>query len=475
MAAAGGWLRWLAGAAAGPGAAAAGAVRVPELARGSGSGPRSAKRAVRRVENKRSRKALVSIACSSLWAMGKPSLKPHSGPRARARPRSAAPKAKMNSRGPARKPQSKVKTTCAYAACRNHDIDCKNKPFILSAGKVNRELCRSFRSDCKQVRFCGLRHLQLCKQQQTEKKKTSASAPRGQEALTVDETRIFLHTLLHKVNCPWAVVVALLQIFAGERISCVLQARASWFQNLSSDLLPVLEIPEDVNGKTKTRKIPLDVKFAQKLWGWISQSPLTSCNSSVWPHPEQDLAAAIQNRKDDFLFPGRMMGGPDRRNLDAAVTARAYDYMLKAVAKVLKAERNIAHENGLVHEFSEVDLARIGSHSFKKTAITLLIDEGVPLPVISQHTATTQKVIQKHYDIGTNARQRRAVACALSRPLLAETRAPSENQGHCEERGLVRCSTCDISTSRGFLYCPLCGSVMDAVAPECKSDTHVSL
>ena len=69
LAAAGGWLRWLAGAAAGPGAAAAGAVRVPEPARGSGSGPRSAKRAVRRVENKRSRKALVSIACSWLWAL----------------------------------------------------------------------------------------------------------------------------------------------------------------------------------------------------------------------------------------------------------------------------------------------------------------------------------------------------------------------------------------------------------------------
>ena len=73
-------------------------------------------------------------------------------------------------------------------------------------------------------------------------------------------------------------------------------------------------------------------------------------------------------------FPGRVRGGVDNRHWGVSVSRRAYLLKVTAAAEDILAERAEHRRSGKPHPFDECDLTRLGTHSFKKTGVSLLRD-----------------------------------------------------------------------------------------------------
>ena len=129
-----------------------------------------------------------------------------------------APKQKrVGSRGPARGKGSAPKIRCAYGRC-NANTDVKNVRAELTLKKENVKvkLCRSsLKGNCKLLRFCCLRHKQMCMLAPVAPKK------RGQRAGLDSDQLIHLFRVLVRDGAPWAAVAMLLQTAMGERVGCV--------------------------------------------------------------------------------------------------------------------------------------------------------------------------------------------------------------------------------------------------------------
>ena len=280
-----------------------------------------------------------------------------------------------------------------------------SKLCTLQKEDIDVAMCRRLRKHCHLVRFCCVSHRQQC---------LAKGGARGQrECLDAAQVGCLFHALL-AMSLPWVAVIMLLQVVAGERGGCMCQARRRWLQNLPPQEAcpPTLRI-EQVNGKTKAREIPLAPAIAGLFHQWLSKDPpLHGEDGLCWPFEGQDTI-------DDnaFLFPGLKVGAGQRgrgRVWGQCVSTRAYLFNLRAAAGILQRERSVSREKGETHPFDGYPLDKLGTHSFKRTGVTLMKDVCASTALVGAIAGTSARTLDKVYDAPTMSRQQQLVGKAFA-------------------------------------------------------------
>ena len=272
----------------------------------------------------------------------------------------------------------------------------------------------------------------------------------GREALTTDQLVAFYKALLAH-GPAWTAVLFVMQLMLGDRADCSRQISTSWL-DLSSPK-PCVTIPK-VNGKTVPRKIPLHSEFVKQLLSLMTGSPLQGAKG-CWPFTGQGLVDAENKMIPDvLLFPGRVRGGHDERNWKSPISERAYQENLVQTSKALTAERSQAHLSGASHVFDDVEMSRIGTHSLKKSAVTVMRDDNISAKIVGAVTGTGTKLIDSVYYQATMHKCREAVQNAYT-PVLAGVcaRQVDGNRSNTEA-----CPKCKLEKKdQAWVYCPMCG------------------
>ena len=311
--------------------------------------------------------------------------------------------------------------------------------------EVDLEQCRPLRSHCQTVKFCGQTHLNACL---SKKKK---APPVGREALDTQQLASLFQTLV-ELGRAWAAVMGLCQLFLGERADCVRQLRTSWLRNLGPQeaRTPAVCIPEGVNKKTTCREVPLHSGLATLLHNWMFREPLRGAQQS-WPHPGQEVQEG-----DRLLFPGLVLK-TQARAWGVAVSERAYLHALTTAAGVIQSQRQFVREAGGRHIFEDVDLSRIGTHTFKKSHVTLMKCEGASSSLISSITGTTAATLEKHYDVPTRKRQHHAINASLG-PVLDMVAFPADAQPSSPKNAInIWRPWCGSPCEIQWNFCQACG------------------
>lgn len=341
--------------------------------------------------------------------------------------------------------KGEVQVRCAYKKCRKA-VDCKNVRGSLAAAraKVDVSLCRTLRSHCKSVKFCCESHRDLCIKQQPTRKRG------GREPLTVDQFAKLFQTL--ESFAPWAAMLSLLQLCIGDRADCSRQCHWSWIKSLNpaSKEQASIEIPA-VNAKTVARTIPLHEPFAQFLWQTSQVKRLEAPNGEQWPHDGQPMAP------NKPLFPGFNATG-QKRDWCKPISERAYLQKLATAGDILGREVAAANLRGEDHIFMGFDLTRLGTHSMKKTAVTLMAEAKVSFSIISKLTGTSPEMLQRTYDVPTVARQSRAMAAAYQ-GVLPEAQDRSQSRKPASRTANKFCGMCGNECDHvKQKFCTRCGS-----------------
>ena len=386
-------------------------------------------------------------------------------------------KVRQPKRGPKRTAASKVKLRCALKLCKQQSADVKNSPYKLTVSEVDPGKVRPLATVCKTAKFC-------CKQHR-DKARLPASNSRGpvggREALTPEQALAVFNVFLVDLACPWAAVAFLLALFLGERCFCALQARDNWFVHPESDH-PAINIPK-VNRKTKPREFPLDKSFAQLLTQWASEG-LKGAGGRLWPHTNQQLKLGRTGkfRKGRLLFPGRQLGGENVRNFNQAVSTRAFHYIFVDAQNVIKEQVAKCKLQGTTHAFEDAELSRVTSHSCKKTAVTLMKQQGVATTIISMLTGTSCRVLDTTYFRPTKQAQREAQASAFRgitqglKTLVELPKRPHQDDSHsgtatelpaAPAAAAARqfCVACGRQTRAEWRFCPTCGKCLHLQEP----------
>jgi hypothetical protein len=79
------------------------------------------------------------------------------------------------------------------------------------------------------------------------------------------------------------------------------------------------------------------------------------------------------------------------------------------------------------HPFEEYDLTKLGTHSFKRSAVSLLKDFCASTAVVAAISGTQVNTLDTHYDEATIHRQLRAVQASLG-PVFKAVAASSGRQ-----------------------------------------------
>ncbi|CAE7324028.1 unnamed protein product [Symbiodinium sp. CCMP2592] len=360
--------------------------------------------------------------------------------------------------GPKRRKGSVRKIPCAYSKCSNKTVDCKNKGHTLDVGMLNKKV-RHLHPGAVKARFCCRQHQELCRRK--------VRGPYGgREALNPEQIALLFHVL--QQSTPWAAVLFLLSLMLGERVDAARRCQDSWFRGLDSDegVLPAISIPK-CNGKTRAREdVPLHAGFAALLFGWISEAPLRGDAGKQWPFPEQALrttrTADGRQQQSNLLFPGRQLGGINKRDMRKPVSPKALWNCYSAAQKVLLEQRKQKHRIGEPHIFDDIALQRVTSHSCKKSAVTLLSDH-TTTAIISAITATSPRILSSTYVCPTKKKQRKAVDSAFA-GVLAQLEAPAEVPAPPETQDRVYCVGCGKHQACvEWDFCPNCGRAYVAV------------
>ena len=387
------------------------------------------------------------LSLSSVW-MAK--CKKTRGP-----PRKPMAKCKKT-RGPPRKPGSALKTRCAWKKCKRvADVKNISKHLTLSIRQVDRSQLRANLSPkCQAVKFCCLQHKKTCQLPNASKN------PRGpREAMNPTQVTHLFRVFLHD-GCPWAAVAMLLQMFLGDRCQLTTEIKWNWFSDLEPTSLkvPMVDI-KTINKKTKARKIPLFRPFAKLLWSWAQSTPLQGRNGSTWPYHGRHLVG------DDLLFPGYSSDGLTR-DFHKPVTTQAYLERFRRAAGIIQNERKEL-EAGMDHPFLDFDLQRLGTHSMKKTSVTVLSSAGIPFSIISSITGTSVKTLQSTYDVPTVSRQSTAFQqpCAeMVHEVAASASTASKSPVSPESmtRRVKFCGWCGEKITRnGHSFCTESGNTLE--------------
>ncbi|CAE7408201.1 unnamed protein product [Symbiodinium sp. CCMP2592] len=365
-------------------------------------------------------------------------------------------------RGPKRKRGSQLKIPCALKACGDRrNVDCKNKPWKARVELLNPEKLRPLRPQATVARFCCAQHRDAALGPAPERG--------GREALTAEQA-VWLFNVLRQI-APWAAVLFLITIMVGERAAAMCQASARWLRGMdpASSCVASIVIPR-VNKKTTPRTVALPREFADLLWCWCNGNPLQGGSPESpqqWPHRGQaplfaDRARTRFTKKAldaRLLFPGRVIGGHNRRQWCKPITTRGFFGVFQACQEVLRKQRHEARSLGRNHPFEGVSLKKVTTHTCKKTAATLL-SEKTSVAVMSAITGTSSKMLLTTYVRPTADFQRNAMSAAYQ-PLLAGINQRSVDAEPRTEncvRGLVHCTGCGLKQgSSDWKHCPGCG------------------
>eukprot|EP00972_Heterocapsa_arctica_P051966 7643830-Heterocapsa_arctica.AAC.1 len=287
----------------------------------------------------------------------------------------------LGRRGPARDGGSAIKMPCGYRRCKSKaDVKNVRKSLRLPPDATDLTQCRRVRADCGIIRFCCAAHLEKCRKAVPCKPRTR----QGREAMETDQVALLFKVLLSD-GCAWAAALMLLQLFCGERADCMRQCQWGWFRDLSPTAsgAPKVQVPK-VNGKTVEREVPLHKALAHMLWRWMWEQPLLAAGEGhQWPLPGQE------HTSNAFLFPGLDGRGTKHRQWDKPISERAYLARLRRAAAILTENRATARKNNEEHPFEDFDLNKLGTHSMKKTAVTLLKAAGQSTAIVTAITGTS--------------------------------------------------------------------------------------
>ena len=250
----------------------------------------------------------------------------------------------------------------------------------------------------------------------------------------------------------------LLQLFFGERADCARRCTWKWLEHLNPEEgVPVVNIPK-VNGKTKARCIALYQPFARLLWHWKTKNALQGESGTRWPEEGQEL------EDDSPLFPGYNYTG-QKRVWGKPISERAFLYQVRQAVDLLQKDCKTAGKTGGTTVFEGCNFKAIGTHSFKKTAVTLLAESTTSWSIISAITGTTIPMLQATYDVATTARQSRALDQCYSAifPQLHAGRGQEQPpRGHAGDDAAVShyCGKCGAKRHcRTDAYCRNCGEL----------------
>ena len=236
-------------------------------------------------------------------------------------------------------------------------------------------------------------------------------------------------------------------------------------------LEPAIDI-EQVNKKTVARRVPIPGQLAQPLHGWIHEHPLQG-KTSQWPFQGQGCDPAT------FLFPSANVQG--QRDWSRCMTRQAFHLRLQRACRVIQQERTVLRRQSrkrppFKHPFQDMDMSKLGSHSFKRSAqffecvdlskigthslkrssITLLKQKCTSAAVLQSISGTSTQTLDRYYDQPTTARQLQALGDTFHGiwGQLQESGAP----GARDENSCSFCAHC--GKKRGDLawaVCPWCG------------------
>ena len=320
------------------------------------------------------------------------------------------------------------------------------KATTAARSAIDEEMCRELHGACRLVRFCRPSHKRLCMA-------GPDSAERGpREGLDIEQYSCLFATLVG-IGAAMMAVVTLLQIVCGERADCICRGRVRWLRHLDpKDSSPATCQIEKVNGKTVARHVPIAPAIAALLHEWLSNG-LKGPAGNEWPLPGTNL--------DDpaaYLFPGLALGGTgptrNRRVFDKSLTVRGYRDRLYEAAAVLDRERSADTRRGKAHPFDGFPLDRLGTHSFKRSAVTLMKDICASTSLVAAIAGTTAKTLERVYDTPTWKRQQTLVIKTFNP--LADTLRDQQATGQ-EAPSVGFCSQCRKTRESSWACCPWCG------------------
>ena len=180
---------------------------------------------------------------------------------------------------------------------------------------------------------------------------------------------------------------------------------------------------------------------------------------SQWPYSAEHRHL-LRSDPDALLFPGldshAGRGQQMRRNFEVAMTERAYFKHLKQVMDGIEHDRTATQTLGHAHVWDDVCLAKVGTHSLKRTAVTLLKDRCTSTSVVGAICGTSALTLDKEYDVPTTRRQKTALRDAFSGVLAGV--------GNTSCLVLPPCSSCGKAPiEAAWKVCPWCGSMLPSV------------
>ena len=163
-----------------------------------------------------------------------------------------------------------------------------------------------------------------------------------------------------------------------------------------------------VNGKTKAREIPVAPDVAALVHSWSTQGLGHGPSGTRWPFAGDPEPKAARR----FLFPGCARGGVKgmRRNWARPISVRGYQRKLTEAARVLQEERAANARRSRSHPFDGFPLDRLGTHSFKRRAVTLMKDACTSTALCGSIAGPTARTLDRVYDTPTLKRQQALVA-----------------------------------------------------------------
>lgn len=365
-------------------------------------------------------------------------------------------KAQRNKRGPQRAKKSPLRLHCAFKGCRSRR-DCKNISTSLQVrrAEINQSFCRPIRSHSVWVRFCCVSHLRKGTDGKTQKN-------RGPREVLDENQVVYLFKTLVRNNAPWAAIIMLFQVLLAERCDAIRQMKVNWLLNFEpgEGAPAAVEIPK-VNGKTVARAVAVSRDFANLVYTWIYSKPLKSPEAQ-WPFSGQPL-----ERHSTCLFPGLSgCGRGSKRTWNKAVTQRGYLEQIRKAATFLQKERAAHRRAGLQHPFDESSLKHLGTHSFKRTGVTLLKDQCRSTNVVSSISGTSRATLEKIYDTPTRKRQREASSAAFDgivRNVHEDKKRKRKKKSLPEDLEFNFCPRCGKAKAKqDWIHCPFCGKTYDA-------------
>ena len=222
------------------------------------------------------------------------------------------------------------------------------------------------------------------------------SSKRGpREGLDIEQY-CCLFAVLVGMGAEMLAIISLLQVLCGERADRMCKARVRWLRHLDpNDGSPATVRFEQVNGKTQPRDVPMERAIAALLQDWLTNG-LRGPGGNRWPLPGQNI-----DDPEAYLFPGLVLGGAGPKSNCRAhgkpITARGYRGRRSEAAQVLERERMANNRRGEAHPFDGFPLDLLGTHSFTRSAVTLMKDACASTSLVAAIAGTTAKTLDRVY------------------------------------------------------------------------------